>query len=209
MVGVRRSLAIAATAAVVASAGDLLLLWVAAATRPALELPGAPAWALVVGHFAGVLAIPFYGLGWMALARPLATSRPRAAIVVRGAGTYAAALGTAIHGITGTVLAAEQSVAAAGIDPYAMVGRWAPLLLPLWGLATSLIVLASWVWSRAAWRGQAGVPPSTAWTNPGVGTVVLAAVGATTPLARALLLPAAPNLAHVVFFVATAISLRR
>ena len=201
---VRRALAIATGAAVVASVGDLLLLWVAAATRPGLGVPAAPAWALVVGDLAGVLAIPFYGLGWVALARPLAMAAPRAGGVVRAAGAYAAALGAAIHAATGAVLATERSIAAAGIDPYGLVGRWGMLLLPLWGLATALSVLASWTWARTVWRGEAGLPRWTAWTNPAVGTVVLVGLCALTPLARALLLPAAPNLAHVLFFAVTA-----
>jgi hypothetical protein len=205
----RSALAIACLAAVAASTGDLLLLWVAAATRPGLGLPTAPAGALVVGHFAGVLAIPFYGLGWAALARPLAASQPRAAGIVHSTGFYAAALGATIHGITGAALAAERGMAGVTIDPLLLVDRWGTLLLPLWGLATALVVVASWLWARAAWRGEAGVPRWAAWTNPAAGTLVLAAVATATPLTQALLLPAAPNLAHVVFFAVTAAYLRR
>jgi hypothetical protein len=205
----RIALAIACAAAVVASAGDLLLLWIAASTRPGLGLPPAPPSALVVGHFAGVLAIPFYGLGWAALARPLAASHPRAAGVVRSAGFYAAALGAAIHGITGTALAAERGMTGVAIDPLALVTRWGTLLLPLWGLVTVLVAVASWLWARAAWRDEAGIPRWTAWTNPAAGTVGLVVLGAATPLTQALLLPAAPNLAHVVFFAVAAACLRR
>jgi hypothetical protein len=178
----------------------LLLLWVAAATQPALGLSDPPGWALIVGHFAGVLAIPFYGLGWAALARPLAVSQPRTAVIVRSAGFYAAALGAAIHGVTGAALAAERALPGAPIEAMALVARWGTLLLPLWGLATALVVVTSGLWARAAWNGAAGVPRWVAWTNPALGTVVLAAVATATPAARALLLPAAPNLAHVVFF---------
>src|SRR5262245_42763332 len=107
----RPALAIASGAAMVASTGDLLLLWVAAATEPAVGLPSPPSWALVAGHLAGVLAIPFYGLGWVALARPLAASQPRAAGAVRAAGLYASALGAAIHGTTAAALTAERGMA--------------------------------------------------------------------------------------------------
>jgi hypothetical protein len=155
-----------------------------------------------------VLAIPFYGLGWAALARPLADTDPGAARVVRGAGGYGAAIGAAIHGITGAVLAAERRAAGAAIDAFGMMGKWAALLLPLWGIATVLVVWASWRWARAARRGAAGVAPWTAWANPALGTLVVAALGAGTPLGRAFLVPAAPNLAHVVFFGVTAAARR-
>jgi hypothetical protein len=204
----RPALAIASGAAVVASIGDLLLLWVAAATLPTLGLPSPPPSALIAGHFAGVLAIPFYGLGWVALARPMAISQPRAAGLVRAAGLYGSALGAAIHGTTAAVLAAERGMAGMTIDAMAMVGRWAALLLPLWALAFVLVAVASFLWGRAALEGEAGVPRWTAWTNPVIGTLAIVVLGGATPLGRALLVPAAPNLAHVVFFVVLAARIR-
>lgn len=209
MAQLRVALAVACGAAVVASAGDLLLLWVAAATLPALELPSPPSWALRAGLFAGVLAIPFYGLGYAALARMLAASEGAAAGPIRSAGVYAGALGSAIHGITATALSADVSAPGASIDPLSLVGRWGAILVPLWLLATALVVVASWLWARAAWRGTAGVPRWAAVFNPALGTLVVACAGAATPLLRALLLPAAPNLAHVAFFGVTAWTARR
>jgi hypothetical protein len=201
---VRVALVVACAAAIVASAGDLLLLWVAASTRPALGLPQPPAAALVAGCFAGVFAIPLYGLGYGALARPLAAARPRVARLVRGAGCYSAVIGAVIHGMTSAVQAAEHGMAGAQIDPLAMVGRWAMFLLPLWVIAAALVGVASWLWGRAAWRGEAGVPRWAAWTNPAVGTLVFGMLGFASPLLQAFLLPAAPNLAHVVFFAVAA-----
>ena len=207
--GVCLALAVACLAALVASAADLSLLWVAAATRPALGLPDPPPWALAAGTLAGVLAIPWYGLGYSALSQTIAGSRPYGATIVRGAGVCAAGFGSAIHGLTGAIQMAERSVHGLAIDPLAVMERWGRLLLPLWGLAAALAVVASWVWARAAWRREAGVPRWMAWTNPVLVTVALAAGATATPLTQALLLPAAPNLAHVVFFAATAAALRR
>ena len=205
---IRAALVVASGAAVVASIGDLLLLWVAAATQPAFGMPSPAAATLIVGHFAGVLAIPFYGLGWVALARPMAVAEARAAGLVRATGLYASALGAAIHGTTAAALAAEHGMAGVTIDAMAMVGRWATLLLPLWGLAFLLVAVASFLWGRAALDGRAGVPRWTAWTNPVIGTLAVALVGGITPLGRALIVPAAPNLAHVVFFAVVATRLR-
>jgi hypothetical protein len=199
----RAALAVASGAAVVASAGDLLLLWAAATTRPELGLPAAPSAALVAGGLAGVLAIPLYAVGWAALARAM-TGPPPPAHIVRGAGAYGAALGAVIHGMTTLAIAVEQGAGAATIEPLALVERWATFLAPLWALAAVLVVVASWAWARAAWRGTASVPRLLAWSNPAAGTLALGLLGLATPLGRAFLVPAAPNLAHVVFFAATA-----
>jgi len=205
----RTVLGVAAGAAVVASAGDLLLLWVAAATLPALALATPPWWALPAGLFAGVLAIPFYGFGYAALASALPVSDRWSTTLVRVAGFVGGALGSAIHGITGTALAAELGTPGAEIAPLALVGRWGATLVPLWILATASVLVASLLWARSAWRGHAGVPRWTALANPALGTVVLACAGATTPLLQTLLLPAAPNLAHAAFFATVALTMRR
>jgi hypothetical protein len=202
-------LGVAAGAAIVASAGDLLLLWVAAATLPAPAVATPPWWALPAGSFAGVLAIPFYGFGYAALASALPASDRWTTRLVRVAGFAGGALGSAIHGITCTALAAELGTPGAVVAPLALVGRWGTTLVPLWLLATALVLLASGLWARSAWRGQARVPRWTAFTNPALGTLAIAAAGTATPLLQTLLVPAAPNLAHAVFFAATALTLRR
>ena len=204
----RVALGIACGAAVVASGGVFLLLWIAGSTRPALGLPSAPAPALVAGTLAGVLAIPFYGLGYAALARAMASRDPRSAGIVRGAGVYGATIGAALHAATGVALATERAAAAGPIDPFALIVRWGTFLLPLWGIGGALLTLAGVCWARVAWRGDAGVPRWAAWTNVAVGTVVLGALGGTAPLLQATLLPMAPNLAHVLFFAVTAATLR-
>jgi hypothetical protein len=205
----RAVLGVAAGAAIVASAGDLLMLWVAAATLPALALGTPPWWALPAGLFAGVLAIPFYGFGYAVLASALPASDRRATLLVRVAGFGGGALGSAIHGITGTALAADLGAPGAAVAPLALVGRWGTTLVPLWLLAAGLVLLASVVWARRAWRGHAGVPRWAAFANPALGTVAIAAAGAATPLLQTVLLPAAPNLAHAAFFATTALVLRR
>jgi hypothetical protein len=60
----------------------------------------------------------------------------------------------------------------------------------------------------AVWRGDTAFPRWMALANP-VALVLLAALlGAPTPLGRALLVPAAPNTAHVWFFALAALSMR-
>jgi hypothetical protein len=73
----------------------------------------------------------------------------------------------------------------------------APLTVP-WAVATVALLLASGAVVWAARRG--GVPRGWIVANPAVVTVLLAATSAATELGRAFLVPAAPNLAHVIFF---------
>src|SRR5690242_14445257 len=86
---------IAAGAAVAASAGDLLLLAVAAPATPALAIGTALGRrCLVAGHYLGVLAIPLYGLGYRYVADRL---RPPYARVVAAAGLCGGIVGGTIH----------------------------------------------------------------------------------------------------------------
>ena len=75
----------------------------------------------------------------------------------------------------------------------------ASLTVP-WAMATVLVVLASAALAYAAWRTE--VPRVWLVANPAVATVLLGAAGAATELGRAFVVPAAPNLAHIVFFAA-------
>lgn len=187
---------LAAFAALAATAGDLLLLHVANAQRPALGLPAPPSGALAVGGLLGVVAIPLYALGYRAAARAMAPAAPRAARAVAILGGVAAALGAAIHGGTALAIRADLARGAPAGDPLAAVAGWGPWLVAPW-LAASLCVLAAsaLLAARAPALGAARV------ANPALLTVALAALGAAAgELGRAFLLPAAPNLAHLAFF---------
>ena len=94
----------AVAAALAATAGDLLLLWVANAARPELHLAPPPPGALVAGYYLGVLAIPLYGLGYWEVAQGLAPAGERAARAVFLLGLSGGALGGVVHGVTGLVI---------------------------------------------------------------------------------------------------------
>lgn len=197
----RRSCAVAALAAVVATVGDLSMLYVANAGRPELDLAAAPPALLWIGGVLGVVAIPFYLLGYRAAATLVAAGYVRHARVIAGAGTLGSVLGAVIHGCTAFFIRHGLASGAPAQDPLAAVAG-SPLLLTLWGAATLLVIAASVAFAVALRRGVPGVPRGLAWANPAVVTIALSLVGSVTPMSRAFILPAAPNLAHVVFFVA-------
>jgi hypothetical protein len=109
---VRVAFAVAAAAAAIATAGDLLLLWVANALRPALGLPSPPAGALGLGAWLGVAAIPVYALGYAAAAARARPALGRAAPLLTVAGGLGALLGSYIHAATASFIAEEMRTAA-------------------------------------------------------------------------------------------------
>jgi hypothetical protein len=190
---------LATIAAVLASAGDLLLLAVANAVTPALAAGGASrAPALVCGYYLGVLAIPWYAVGYWSVGRRLP---PRHGRIVAALGACGAVLGATIHGVTGTAIAAVQPVGAATADSGVDVLRpFMAYLAPLWAIVALATIAGSVAFAIPVMRGESSYPRWLALANPVAGIVVISACASFSAVPRALIVPASPNLAHVVFF---------
>lgn len=192
----RRELAVASGAAVVATLGDLLLLFVGNSARPELGLPRPPELALPLGALLGVCAIPAYALGYRAVARAIRPgSRPLARVVLV-CGSAAAAIGALIHGLTALTIRAAIESGASAAPPMEAVAASGTGLVAAW-ITASLLFLAA---SIAVFAARA-LPRSVTWLNPLAVTVVLVLAGLPWEWGRSFLVPAAPNLAHVVFFL--------
>jgi len=206
-----RDARIGAWAAAVASLGDLLLLYVGNAPRPELALPAVgrawPIW-LWLGGGLGVVAIPLYALGYRAAARLVAEAAPRSARLLSGAGAAVAVLGALIHGLTTVLLRDGLAAGAPASDPLLAVADSGLLLPAAWSLATLLVCGASAVFAWHVGRGGTTARRALGLANPALLTAVLAVAGLPWLLARAFLTPAAPNLAHLLFFAACARTLR-
>jgi len=189
---------IASIAAVVASVADLMMLSVVLISAP--EVKVAPGVLLSVSAILGSIAIPFYALGYAAIARSFTSPAPglRRTIVVSGI----------IVGVMGGILHAATAVfiwrsweSGLMVKPGDVLHSG--LLLPmLWGLATAATLLASGALGFAVVAGKSSLRPVVAVLNPVVGTaliVSLVLVSGSKNLAE-FLVPAAPNLAHVIFF---------
>ena len=203
----RAGCTLAATAAVVASVGDLMMLYVANAGRPELGLVAAPAAVLWIGALLGVVAIPLYVLGYRGAAALVAGCSARDARVIAGAGAVGSILGAVIHGCTALFIRDGLSSGVPAQDPLIALGA-SPLLVALWAVAALLIVGASISFARVLLLAVAGAPRTLAWMNPALVTILFSLLGSATLLLRSFLVPAAPNLAHVVFFAACARVLR-
>ena len=195
-----RQAKLASLAAVAASLGDFLLLYVANARRPELALPPiGRAW-LWLGGALGVLAIPVYALGYRSASRLVGAASVRGARALFAAGAAGALLGAVIHGLTAAQILGELDAAAPARAPVAALLGSGPLLLGLWGLADLLVLFASTLFSWFVGRGRTALPRAAALANPALLSVALAAAALPSVLLQSFLAPAAPNLAHLIFF---------
>lgn len=205
MISPSRAACIAALAAILASIGDFLLLYIGNARRPELGLPPIGAGWLWVGGILGVAAIPFYALGYRAAASLMETAAPRAAPAIFLNGISVGLLGALIHGATAMSIGLHNN--AAGEDPLNAILK-SGLLLFLWGVATLQVFFISAVFGWYVGLGRTAAPSLLALANPALLTILLAGVGFSSLFLRSFLTPAAPNIAHVIFFLLCAVCLR-
>ncbi len=197
----RSSLALATLAALLASAGDLMLLYVVNSARPVFAaLPAPPDGTLLLGNYLGVLCIPLYALGYHALSRLIAPAGERTARAVLAIGAGTAALGAVVHGITALSIAADRAAGQLGDDPFEVVMRYGPFLVPLWIVLVAAAAAITVLYARAVSGGRSSLPRRAWAANPLTLTLLPVLLAAPVPALRDFIVPAAPNLAHVLFF---------
>lgn len=175
-----------------------MMLLVSTASHFALHVP-APFAVLALGAVLGVAGIPLYALGYFAAAREVCANAPAAAKLVRGAGVAGAGLGAVIHGATAATIYQQLGAgpsAAPAMGPLESVAL-SPVLVALWGAATLAVAAAAVGVMFCTLRSRNNF---WALTNPLTATLALSALGSSFELGRWFLMPAAPNLAHLLFF---------
>ncbi len=155
---------------------------------------------LLCGHLLGVFGIPLYGLGYWQASHAIRFAAPRRAAVVLFSGMFLAALGSAIHGITGALLVAAPVTASGGVWAYEPYGAY---VWPVWGVAALLLVVASLCLVAAVIWQPTPYPRFFAVFSPALLVLGIGLVSLPFPELRRFLAPAAPNLAHVIFFSAS------
>jgi len=197
-----RAFALAAAAAVAATCGDLMQLWTGNSLRVDMHLVQPPEIVLTIGSVLGCLAIPLYAMGYLAVARTVRGHRPMPATIIAIGGTAFAVAGAITHGLTWVAIRASIVAGTASATPLEAVAGSTGSLLDAWIAAAVLMLIVS---IAIAWSGfflPRALPAWLALLNPVNVTLVLSALGAVTELGRAFVVPAAPNIAHIVFFAA-------
>ena len=194
---------IAGAAAMIASVCDLMMLSVVLV--PPAELWLAPDLMLGTSGVLGTLAIPFYAIGYGALARSLDPVASGLRRTIRISGTIVGAVGGLIHAMTAVFIYQEQS--SGGVWAVEDALRSGPLLPSLWAVAMMAAVVATAAIAFAKFSGRASLRPIVSVLNPVVVTalMIVGVLGAGSERLAAFVVPAAPNLAHVVFFMAGAL----
>lgn len=204
----RALLGLACLAAVAASIGDLLMLYVANSLRPELGLATPGPAVLWVGGLLGVAGIPLYAVGYRAASRAASDGSLGVARLIFLAGAGASGVGALIHGLTAFLIHSEVGSVEPGRSPLEAIASWGPGLVVLWSLACLLVVVASLAILRAGLARSSGLPRWWGWLNPAFATIAIAAVASGSELGRSFVVPAAPNLAHLVFFSASLVAFR-
>jgi hypothetical protein len=195
-----KPLAIACAAAVAASVGDLLMLYMGNAMRPELALEPLPPAMLWPGALLGVIGIPLYALGYVAAARDF-RRRAMARLVVYP-GVIASLGGAVIHGLTALEIQHGIAAGATARPPLEAVVAAGPWLVGLWVIVGAMFLVASVAFALEQLRTATGGARLLAFANPTLVTVALVSFALPNEWLRSFLAPAAPNLAHVVFFFA-------
>jgi len=199
----RKLLIVASLAAVAASCGDLLMLYIGNSQRAELGLSPAPAPMLWIGAVLGVAGLPLYGAGYWAIARRFA-QHLRGAWLIAVSGIAGSIVGAIIHGLTALEIDSALASAAIARPPLEAVAGGSRALLYLWLVCGVLLLVASLGFVVFQLRCAKGAARWLGLVNPTVLTLLLVAVAMPSELLRSFLAPAAPNLAHVLFFLTLA-----
>lgn len=195
-----RLLLFASLAALFATIGDLMMLRVANSTMAGSSSLHNSDMILMIGGILGVVAIPLYGSGYWAVAQIIKPASILLSTIIFACGVSIAFLGAVIHGYTALIIHdAPASGASLGTPIEFMTGA-SEFVFIAWIVATLLVLIASMsilIATRSAGLSFARWP---LWLNPAVVTPMLAVIALTWDGGQLYLLPAAPNVAHIIFF---------
>jgi hypothetical protein len=121
-------------------------------------------------------------------------------------GTFGAVVGATIHGVMGAALHAVSAGAGDGGRPgnsLVTLLPFAAYLAPLWVLVAAALLVGSILFAIPVLRGKSVYPRWMALMSPAVLVVMIGSCASVAAWSRALVAPASPNLAHLLFFAFT------
>ncbi len=105
-----------------------------------------------------------------------------------------------LHGATGVAIDAQLRAGADFPDPVEGLLVFGEYILPLWAAVGLLGLVTSGAYVYAVALGKSPLPRSAAVVSPVLLILVMAVASSGSELLEAFLAPAAPNLAHLLFF---------
>ncbi len=166
-------------------------------------------WRLTAGHFIGVLAAPLYFTGYWHVAQMLKPAGRWITAGVFGLGVYAFAIGNVWLGgrvnLALTVQARDAAEDALKAPFSGLLQEISSHNEPLIVMVRVLVLIVSILMAWGILSGRSKYPRWTAAVLPIVLLVLIFASYVVVPGVGNLLLPAAMNIAHVIFFGASAL----
>ena len=170
-------------------------------------------WRLTVGHFVAVLAAPLYFIGYWHIGQMLRPAGNKLAMAVFGLGVYAFAIGNVWLGgrvnLALVVQAKEQLPADQTQLLSSLLQDMSAHNEPLINVVRVLVLVVSLLMAWGIFTGRSNYPR---WILAVLPIVVLVAIFTSYVLFPAIgiyLLPAAMNLAHFIFFIASTLVAKR
>ena len=199
---------LAIAAAALLSLADVALLYSPRGDYGSAELEllaGLPRWRLLLGHYLGLLAMPLYIPGYWLLYRGLRAAGGWWSLPVFLLGAYAAAIGCGLHAAI-----ALSAALAGGEAAGATIAALSPFVRPLQGIVLGLVALASIWMALAIGSGRGRFPRWLAAATPFALALLFTVPYLVAPgfQPARLMLPAALNLGHLVFFALVVATLR-
>jgi hypothetical protein len=195
-----------AAAAIAATAGDLLMLYVVETAQSDSIIVRPPGAALIVGGLLGAVGIPVYWFGYWLIAQSMVMNNLGGARVIVVCGVLIGSIGAMIHAVTAFAIRFDMVAGRAPMPPAEGVASWGAPLLVCWGIVTAAGIVAAIVMTRTALSSSSPIPRRVGFFNPVVLTIVLIGIGLGSATGRAYVVPAAPNIAHTLFFLLAAAS---
>ncbi len=196
----------AVAAAVLLSIADMALLYSPTGGYTAGDygfLAAVPRWRLLLGHYLGILVLPFYLAGYWLVYRGLEQAGGWLSWPVLLLAAYATAVGSGLHAPFAVLgLIVQQGAAGEAATAQQLIGQARAFVEPLQALVVALSLAASLWFAVAVASGRSEFPRWLAAANPFVLFLLFATPYFLAPAFKPALLalPAAFSLAHVVFF---------
>jgi len=161
---------------------------------------------LFIGHFLGVAAAPLYIAGYWQLTANLFPARRQLRLIVFAICAYAFIIGTVWIGQRAFLGLTVQAISSGRADP-GLLASLSTLNDPLINVLRIAILGFSLLWVLMVSSGRTRYPRWMAWLSPAFLITMIFGLYAVWPVIGSWFVPAALNVAHIILFSASLLTL--